>query len=411
MTRANAVKSAAIIGGGIAGAAAALALDKAGVTPVVYEAYPGTAEGVGAFLTVATNGIDALRVLDAAGPVLDLGFPTPAITLRSGTGKRLGDTPTGYPLPDGTVSHTITRADLYTGMQRLVRDRGIRVEHGKRLVDATDTGHGVRADFADGTTASADILVGCDGVHSTVRGLIDSHAPAPRYEGLVTTGGYAAGVAAGIPGDGYEMIFGKRAFFGYAAASDGRVWWFANLPWQPEPPHSELRALTQDERRRLLADAFADDAGPGCALIDASPEIAPFSAIHTLARLRSWHRGRMVVIGDAAHAPSPTSGQGASLSAEDAVLLALCLRDAPEPATAFSRFEALRRKRVEPIVRWAARFNRSKAAGPVGRVIRDAMLPAGLRMAAGSKAQRQIFDYHLDWQAGISPTPAAPLAH
>jgi 2-polyprenyl-6-methoxyphenol hydroxylase-like FAD-dependent oxidoreductase len=193
------------------------------------------------------------------------------------------------------------------------------------------------------------------------------------------------------------MIFGKRAFFGSAVASDGRVWWFANLPWQPEPPHSELRALTQDERRRLLADAFADDAGPGCALIDASPEIAPFNAIHTLPRLRSWHRGRMVVIGDAAHAPSPTSGQGASLSAEDAVLLALCLRDAPEPATAFSRFEALRRKRVEPIVRWAARFNRSKAAGPVGRAIRDAMLPAGLRMAVGSKAQRQIFDYHLDW--------------
>lgn len=411
MTHANAVPTAAIIGGGIAGAAAALALDKAGITPVVYEAYPSTAEGVGAFLTVATNGIDALRVLDAAGPVLDLGFPTPAITLRSGTGKRLGATPTGYPLPDSTVSHTITRADLYMSMQQLVRDRGIRVEHGKRLVDGADTGRGVRADFADGTTASADILVGCDGVHSTVRGLIDPHAPAPRYEGLVTIGGYATGVAAGVPGGGYEMIFGKRAFFGYTAAPDGRVWWFANLPWQPEPPPSELRAFPEDERRRLLLDAFADDAGPGCALIDASPEIAPFSAIHTLPRLRSWHSGRMVVIGDAAHAPSPTSGQGASLSAEDAVLLALCLRDAPEPGTAFSQFEALRRKRVEPIVRWAARFNRSKAAGPVGRAIRDAMLPAALRMAAGSKAQRQIFDYHLDWQAGIGRTPAAPSAH
>ena len=398
MTQPTAVQTAAIIGGGIAGAAAALALAKAGITPVVYEAYAGTAEGVGVFLTVATNGIDALRVLDAAGPVLDMGFPTPAITLRSGTGKRLGATPTGYPLSDGTVSHTITRADLYNGLQELVRDRGIRVEHSKRLVDAIDTGHGVRADFADGTTASADLLVGCDGVHSTVRKLIDSRAPAPHFEGLVTTGGYATGVAAGIPGDGYEMIFGKRAFFGYAADSDGQVWWFANLPWQPEPPHTELRAITQDERRRLLLEAFADDAGPACALIDAAKEIGPFSAIHTLPRLGSWHRGRMIVIGDAAHAPSPTSGQGASLSVEDAVQLALCLRDVPEPDPALSRFEALRRPRVEPIVRWAARFNSSKAAGPVGRVIRDAMLPAALRMAAGSKAQRQIFNYHLDWQ-------------
>jgi FAD-dependent urate hydroxylase len=207
------------------------------------------------------------------------------------------------------------------------------------------------------------------------------------------------------------MIFGKRAFFGYAAAPDGRVWWFANLPWQPEPPHSELRAITQDERRRLLLNAFTGDAGPACALIEASPEIGPFSAIHTLSRLRYWHRGRMVVIGDAAHAPSPTSGQGASLSVEDAVLLALCLRDIPEPDTAFSRFEALRRQRVEPIVRWAARFNSSKAAGPVGRVFRDALLPAALRMAAGYKAQRQIFDYPLDWQAGIGRTPAAPSGH
>lgn len=392
------VKTAAVIGGGIAGAAAALALDKAGITPVVYEAYPGTADGVGVFLTVATNGIDALRVLGADEPVCARGFATPAITLRSGTGKRLGTTPTGQPLPDGTVSHTLTRTDLYAALQEMVRERGIAIEHGKRLVQAVDTATGVRVDFADGTTAAADVLIGCDGVHSTVRGLIDARAPAPRYEGLLTTGGYARGVPVETPAGDYEMIFGRRGFFGYAPAPDGSVWWFANLPHRSNAPQSQFTALTEQDRRRALIDMVADDAGPARTLIEASPAVGPFSPIHTLPRLPHWHRGRMVVIGDAAHAPSPTSGQGASLAVEDGVLLAMCLR-AGDPASAFTRFEAARRARVEPIVKWAARFNSSKAAGPVTRTFRDALLPLLLRMTADSKAQRQVFDYHLDWPA------------
>ena len=107
----------------------------------------------------------------------------------------------------------------------------------------------------------------------------------------------------------------------------------------------------------------------------------------------------MVVVGDAAHAPSPTSGQGASLAIEDAVVLATCLRDSAEPRAAFARFEAARRPRVERIIKWAARMNNGKAAGPVARVIRDAMLPAILRLTADGKAQRQIAEHHIEWEA------------
>jgi FAD-dependent urate hydroxylase len=112
----------------------------------------------------------------------------------------------------------------------------------------------------------------------------------------------------------------------------------------------------------------------------------------------------MIVIGDAAHAPSPTSGQGASLSIEDAVMLAKCLRDLPDPQAAFARFEAARRPRVERIIKWAARINNSEAAGPVARVFRDAMLPTVMKMTADNKALKQTYDYHIDWDA---PDPAA----
>jgi FAD-dependent urate hydroxylase len=121
--------------------------------------------------------------------------------------------------------------------------------------------------------------------------------------------------------------------------------------------------------------------------------------IHAIPHLPTWHHERMIVIGDAAHAPSPTSGRGASLSIEDAVVLAQCLRDLPTPQAAFSRSEAARKPRAESIIKWAARINNSKAAGPVARTFRDAMLPSILKLTADSKAFREAYDHHIDWEA------------
>jgi FAD-dependent urate hydroxylase len=398
MTR---VRQAIVIGGGIAGPATAMALQKAGIESVVYEAHPTAADGIGAFLTVASNGVDALHVLGAHQAVLAAGFPTPEITLRSHTGKRLGTTRTGRAGDDETVSRTIRRADLYRILHDEAAARGIPIERGKRLVDAVEAGDGVRAMFADGSEAHADVLVGADGVHSTVRRVIDPTAPPPRYGGLVNTGGYATGVPVhAVPGS-YEMIFGRRAFFGYVVAPGDDVWWFANVPRGGEPTRAELASETRPDR---LLEHFADDAGPATGLIRATPALLAAGPVHSIPRLAAWHRGPMVVVGDAAHAPSPTSGQGASLSIEDAVVLAKCLRDAPDAPAALAAFQATRRRRVERIVKWAARVNNSKAAGPVGRVLRDAMMPSLLRLTADTKALRETFDYHVDWDA---PAPVA----
>ena len=400
-------RTALVIGAGIAGPVAAMALRKAGIQPTVYEAHPSSAEGIGTFLTIASNGIDALRAVGADEPALAAGFPTPTIVLRSTTGKNLGGARTGLTLPDGTTSHTLKRADLYQALYQEAFRRGIDVQHGKRLAAAEQTGDGVRAVFEDGSEAVADVLIGADGIHSTVRRLIDPAAPAPAYIGLINLGGYARGMQVdGEPGT-YTMIYGKRAFFGYVLAPSGEVWWFANIPRRDEPARGEVEAITPAQWQSSLAGLYAADVGPAARLVHATgtADIMRASPIHSIPHLPAWHNDRIIVIGDAAHAPTPSSGQGASLSIEDAVLLAKCLRDLPAPQIAFARFEALRRPRAERIIKQAARINSSKAAGPVTRVLRDATLPAIMKMAANSKQATAAYRYHIDWD---TPTTASP---
>jgi FAD-dependent urate hydroxylase len=394
MTR---VRTALVVGGGIAGPVTAMALQKAGIEATVHEARPAGATDAGIFLTLGSNGIDALGVLDAAEPVQSIGFATPGITLRSYTGKRLGESFMTTRAATGTTSRTMKRADLYAALHEQAVARGIPVLPGKRLARAEETPDGVRATFADGSEATADILVGCDGVYSTVRRIVDPSAPPPTYVGLLNNGGFARGVAVDGPPGSYEMIFGRRAFFGYAPAPDGEVWWFANVPRRGEPARGEVEAVEPEEWRQQLLDLFAGDAGPAQALIRATPALTPMTPTHAIPHLPRWHSRRMVVVGDAAHAPSPSSGQGASLSIEDAVVLATCLRDEGDPAVAFARFEAVRRPRVERIIKAALRVNSNKAAGPVARVLRDAMLPLVLKLTADNKGLRETYDHRVDW--------------
>ncbi|MGH2549717.1 MAG: FAD-dependent oxidoreductase, partial [Thermomicrobiales bacterium] len=131
------MKNALIIGGGIAGTVSAMALQRAGIDSIVYEAYPENAAlDTGAFLTVAINGFDALRSIDAHKGVAELGFPSERIVFTSGSGKSLGSVPIGGQLADGTVTVTIKRADLYRTFRDEAMARDIRFEYGSRLADA-----------------------------------------------------------------------------------------------------------------------------------------------------------------------------------------------------------------------------------------------------------------------------------
>jgi 2-polyprenyl-6-methoxyphenol hydroxylase-like FAD-dependent oxidoreductase len=116
----------------------------------------------------------------------------------------------------------------------------------------------------------------------------------------------------------------------------------------------------------------------------------------------------MVVIGDAAHAASPSSGQGASMAIEDAVQLARCLRDLPTVPAALDAYEQLRRTRVERVVAVGARSTSDKVAGPLARVFRDLFMPLFLRRVArnGADSLAWMHRYHIDWSARVVPTPS-----
>ncbi|MFB9360888.1 FAD-dependent oxidoreductase, partial [Actinoplanes nipponensis] len=227
-------KTAVVAGGGIAGAVAALALHDAGFAPAIHEARDAGADERGAFVTVAVNGLAALRTLGLdPARIFAAGFPTPTLDLRNAAGRRLARLPLGGPDPDGITTTTIRRADLYRALRAEVERRGIPLAYGKRLTGRTCSPTGVTAHFADGTTAGGDLLVGADGLHSRTRAALDPAAPAPRYLGLLNAGGFTAGpVGAALrPEPGVmQMAFGRRAFFGWVAAPGDSVWWFANPP-------------------------------------------------------------------------------------------------------------------------------------------------------------------------------------
>src|SRR5262245_16217602 len=125
---------ALVVGGGIAGTVVALALERAGIEAVIVEAFDGNADGVGAFLSLAPNGVRGLRALGVAERVLEAGFDTPRFAIRLGNGRQLAEISAGASR-DGTTK-TIRRADLYGGLRREAEAGGIRVEYGKRLAEA-----------------------------------------------------------------------------------------------------------------------------------------------------------------------------------------------------------------------------------------------------------------------------------
>ena len=396
-------KRALIIGGGVAGPVAAMALQRASIDGFIYEAYAGGADYAGAFLTFASNGLDALRAIDAHHLVLAEGFPTPRMTIQSGTGKHLGDVPNGGTLPDGTVSQTLKRADLYRALRDEAVRRGANIEYGKRLVDAeTSPDVSVTARFEDGTEAEEDLLIGADGIHSRTRRIIDPSAPGTRYIPVLNIGGYTRDVRVQAQPGTFLMVFGKRAFFGYAVHPSGEVWWFANPPRADEPMGAELAAIGTEQWREMLMDLFAGDDSPAVEIIRSTPGKLAGWATYDLPSVPTWHRGSLVIIGDAAHATAPSSGQGASMAIEDAVVLSRCLRDLPDTRQAFAAYERLRRARVERIVAHGARTSNSKAAGPVVRVLRDLMMPLVLKRVARGGSLAWMHDYHIAWDEKVA---------
>ncbi|WP_433126540.1 FAD-dependent monooxygenase [Micromonospora sp. CA-240977] len=394
------VRTAIVIGGGIAGPVTALALRRAGITATVYEAYPATASGVGGIggtLALAPNGVAALRMVGADEAVTAIATPIERSVMA--VGRRRIDLPTLAGVPPLRVVH---RAELH----RVLHDRavadGIPFAYGKRLVDAEQTDSGVTARFEDGSSATADILVGADGIRSTVRRLIDPAAPGPRFTGLLSFEAVARHEV-GEPGT-MTFAFGQRGYYLYWPEPGGGTRWGANLPQQRPMSLVEARAVPAREWMETLRTSYGDD-DPGRELMATSDADAlqVAGSLQIMPPVPHWHRGRMVLVGDAVHAPSNSSGQGASLAVESAVQLARCLRDLPDVEAAFSAYVRLRRARVEKVAARAARINSAKAPGPVARTLMPLLMPLMVRTVMDpEKTIAHEQRYVIDWDAPVT---------
>ncbi|GAB3810031.1 FAD-dependent monooxygenase [Micromonospora zhanjiangensis] len=389
------VKTAIVVGGGIAGPVTAMALRRAGITATVHEAYPGSTDGIGGTLALAPNGVAALRHVGADEAVAAIATPIHQTVMLVWT-RRI-EMPG---LTDAPPLRVVHRAALH----RILHDRavadGVPFAYGKRLVGARETADGVTASFADGSTAHADVLIGADGVHSTVRRLIDPAAPGPRYTGMLGFEALARHEVDVEPGT-MTFAFGRNAYYLFWREPGGGTRWGANLPRDRPMSFTEAREVPREQWLRTLRTAYGDDE-PGRDLADTSDveSVRSVGALHIMPPVPHWWRGRMVLVGDSAHAPSNSSGQGASLAIESAVQVARCLRDLPDVPSAFAAFERLRRARVERIAARAARINNAKAPGPVARTLMPIMMPLLVRTAM--KPEKTLGPeqrYVIDWDA------------
>jgi 2-polyprenyl-6-methoxyphenol hydroxylase-like FAD-dependent oxidoreductase len=345
-----------VIGGGTAGTAAALALHKAGFGVTVYEAHPDSAEDIGAFLTLASNGMRALTQIDASAAVTSHGFPLTSMRLLDGSGTEPVDRPLGEADEPRLRFRCLRRRDLNAALQAEALRRGIDVRHGTRAASVAEGPDSVTVRFTDGSTATGDLLIGADGLHSAVRRRI-APAARPLHAGEVVFYGRTTGAPEG--GDSRRITFvrGDGATFGHMVSPAGETYWFARVPGDPLPAE-EIASGTADRWRDLLHPRLRDLAGSAAEIAAATPGHLSVTHAMEMPLGTPWRTARILIIGDAAHAASPAAGQGASMALEDAVVLAKALRDAPDRRSAFAVYEALRRPRTEHNITVSGRISR-----------------------------------------------------
>ena len=277
------------------------------------------------------------------------------------------------------------RSALAVLLAEAARRHGADVRLGAEVVSVEDDGRGVRAVLADGSVVEGDVLVAADGVRSRVRRAIDADAPDARYVGLTNFGGITrgTGLGAGLAPEAWHFVFGRRSFFGAHPLPTGDVVWFANVP-RDEISRAERAATTEAQWLAWLSDLVADDAGPASELVAAGRLELAGDSTFDLPHVPTWWHGRTVLVGDAVHAPSPSSGQGAAMALEDAVVLARSL--ARHGTDGLAAYESARRERVEAVVRAGARSSSAKIPGRVGRVVLETMLSGLFRSGVAARS-------------------------
>jgi salicylate hydroxylase len=337
-----------IVGAGIGGLTAALALRQAGFDAHVYEQASVLRE-VGAGVAISPNAVKVLHRLGLVEALRAVGVAPHSMDSRDWqTGALLGR----VPLADEAVArwgapfYHLHRADLHDALRAALGDRHITL--GARCVAVEQSGTAVDARFADGRDATGNLLIGADGIHSVVR----EHVAGPvrpiwsrqiSWRGLAPA---AVGHEVGLEMR-HHSFWGPRTQFVCFYVSAGRLLnWVGNTQsdddWQAE---SWSARGDRDEVLRLFADWHPQVR----ALIAGTEQVFKW-ALFDRPPLMTWMRGRVTLLGDAAHPMLPYMAQGASQSIEDAFVLASCLAaDRDDPQRAIEEYAAHRRERTAAV--------------------------------------------------------------
>jgi 2-polyprenyl-6-methoxyphenol hydroxylase-like FAD-dependent oxidoreductase len=324
---------AVIIGGGIGGLAAAVALRRVGVESIVLEQV-STIREVGAGLSLWSNAIMALRELGVAEKVIASGSQFDTFLSRTASGRPIAESNfADLGREAGAPCVCIHRADLQRILLAELDPTSIRT--GARCIAFEDS----TAILDNGQRIEADLLVAADGINSITRRKLHGNQP-PRYEGATCWRGICRASHL-LPPRTSLLVLGPGTQFGACPCGPGQVYWFLakNAP----------RGTIQTKADALAA--CRDWASPVLDFIQATPEDAIIqNDIVDRIPLKRWGLGRVTLLGDAAHASTPNLGQGACQAIEDAVTLADAIRSNPNVEAALRTYERLRIPRTTAIV-------------------------------------------------------------
>ncbi len=359
---------AVIVGAGIGGLAAALALERAGFEVVVLE-QAETVRELGFALLLAANAMRALRLLGVADRVL-AGSEVAAVgELRAHDGRVLKRVSlASIQRSTGEAAACALRTVVHGALLEALQRTEIRTS--ARVVGFEHEGSTAVVRLSDGTRVEAPVLIGADGIHSTVRRAIAGDAL--RRSGLCAWRGVVHG---GFDGGAGAQIFGRGTEAGIARAGGGAVYWYVSTKLGDARTHARAGTVPKDA---VLEATLGMDAELRALIERTEPANLRYDELFDRKPLTHWRQQRATLLGDAAHPMLPHAGQGAAQALEDAVVLGRCLASDRDIEAALDRYERLRIPRTTHVVA-TARRNASVATTGSGVLckLRDLLLQYG----------------------------------
>lgn len=340
------MKKLIIIGGGIGGAATALALSRVGLEPVVYERTK-TLREIGAGIALWANATHILKNFGVLEEAIRVGYLTTNYQFNSQCGKEL----VNIAIDDVELPVIgIHRAELHQLLWRNVSSKQFVL--GETFERFEQKNNQIRAYFASGLQVEGDALIGADGLRSRVRAALLGDTP-PRYRNFKTWRGLTEYVPTRYRPGYIQEFLGCGKAFGFMMLGKGKMYWYAAATTPEAQPDAA-------NGRKKELEAMYQDWFPAIPELIAATDEAQILTTDLYDRppAQPWSQQNITLLGDAAHPMLPTMGQGACTALEDAYVVAQCLQTQPDPILAFQHYEALRFPRTKAIVEQSLRSSK-----------------------------------------------------